>query len=264
VHRLSDLWGYIGARHYPGDSVRFRVVADYIVKRLALAGVVSLSTLIDAAVAPSSWTASILRELGVAKVVEIPNAVSVEPRSRSLENSGVPRLGFVSHRVDDRRKGFREMYEVLSPLICAGAIRLVVFGQTGETFRSQFGERVEFRGSFEREDLGDVFDSFDILVCPSREDNSPNVVCEALANGVPSIVQADSGMSSYVSETTGGFFDFYERRASSSGKFLDVATGIMDEYDVFRARCIDFAVSRLSLDAVGSQYLDLYRSFYLP
>ncbi|WP_119067291.1 glycosyltransferase family 4 protein [Rubrobacter indicoceani] len=65
--------------------------------------------------------------------------------------------------------------------------------------------RVNFAGPFQRERVGEVLGSLDVLVVPSRwYENQPGVILEAFASGIPVVATDLGGMSEFVHHEKNG------------------------------------------------------------
>lgn len=65
--------------------------------------------------------------------------------------------------------------------------------------------RIEFRGPFQRERVGEVLSSLDTLVVPSRwYENQPGVILEGFASGMPVVATDLGGMSEFVRHEENG------------------------------------------------------------
>jgi glycosyltransferase involved in cell wall biosynthesis len=114
-------------------------------------------------------------------------------------------------------------------------------------------------GPFSRSEISRVYDSFDILLCPSSVDNSPNVVIEALSHGRPVIAQLGTGMDSYISTDTGRLIDFGGDSRSVAADLTVATEEILSDYECFSRQASEYVRSKLSPKVVGNAYLQLYR-----
>lgn len=250
VQRLSDFWPYHGSKHYnlaPPDPPSF---ADRLLRRMIFDG----SGEPDAFVAPSQWLAAVLADR---QPTVIRNAVTsptgVTPRDRL---GAKIRFGFISNPIDDPRKGLMSVPHVLEAFAAhAGPVALHLFGQgSDQAMKSTNCVEVVAHPPFKRDAVAAVFTNFDILLCPSKLDNSPNVMTEALAHAVPVVAQIGSGMDSYLEPTFGALIDFdgrVERSAAQIGSLLRA-------YPAASKAARRFAMAELSPQKIGEEYKALY------
>jgi glycosyltransferase involved in cell wall biosynthesis len=248
-HRMSDFWPYMGCAHYPEKGDRFGKFDRYFYRNH------SFDLFLDAhRVAPSHW---LISELANSKIFQspihfIPNAISkggpINTRTPVLSHV---KIGFVSSSLNDERKGLDRVVRFVDD----DRFELNLFG-LGNIDHLRFENcTVVSHGSFVSSDLPSVFSNFDILVCPSYYDNSPNVVLEAMSFGIPVIGAAKTGMNSYITADTGHLFDF---SAGSKSDFFDLVNRIIHNYPKYREGCLAH-IESFSPDSIGARYVDLYR-----
>ena len=141
--------------------------------------------------------------------------------------------------------------------------KLHVFGKANaSTKRFNYGFPINFLPPFRVSERSAAFSIFDILICPSVLDNSPNVVCEAFSEGVPVIGQSGTGIDSYITDCDNGYLhDFKSYRAEPYclGRKLD---SVVASYSEFSRAAKMTAKFELSYETIGGQYLRLYRSTF--
>ncbi len=147
-------------------------------------------------VAPSRWLAGEARKsslLGRFDVDVIPNGLDVEifrPRDRGVarEVLGLPRDGkivlFVADSVTGYRKGFDLLEEALRGLVGELDVTLAALGGSG---RMALEGAVPLGRIDNEHVLSHVYSAADLFVLPTRADNLPNVLVEAMACGLPCV-----------------------------------------------------------------------------
>jgi glycosyltransferase involved in cell wall biosynthesis/MoaA/NifB/PqqE/SkfB family radical SAM enzyme len=166
---------------------------------------------IDRFLVPSRTVGDFLIEQGIDsnKVFPWPYGLDVSrivpqvsPRPR-----GPLRFGFMGRVIPV--KGIGLLLEAFREV--RGDVTLEVWGQANGSLpwlRALSGDdpRVTFRGGYEHDDLPGVLRSFDVLVAPSLWlENSPLVIQEALAAGIPVVTSDFGGMAELVDEGRHGF-----------------------------------------------------------
>jgi phosphatidylinositol alpha 1,6-mannosyltransferase len=127
------------------------------------------------------------------------------PRHRTA-NDGVLRIGYVGRVTPEKRVRFLE--EIESALLAAGSRRfsiLVVGDGSEREWLAQNLQHAEFAGILRGQALAEAYANMDLFVFPSRTDTYGNVVQEAAASGVPSIVTAEGGPQHLVVPGVTGF-----------------------------------------------------------
>jgi glycosyltransferase involved in cell wall biosynthesis len=146
-------------------------------------------------VAPSHWLAEQARKsalLGRFDVEVVPNGLDVEtfaPRDKTAARDvlGLPRdariVLFAADNVGDHRKGMDLLLKAVEEL-SLGPVTLVAIGSVG----GRLPEGSVSLGRIENGRLmSHVYSAADVFVLPTRADNLPNVLVEALACGVPCV-----------------------------------------------------------------------------
>lgn len=147
-------------------------------------------------VAPSQWLADEARRsslLGRFDVEVVPNGLDVgtfTPRDRRVARDvlGLPHdahvVLFAADAVDDHRKGMDLLLEAISGLDTRSPVVLAAMGASG----AQVPEGSVSLGRIENIHLMSyVYSAADLFVLPTRADNLPNVLLEAMACGVPCV-----------------------------------------------------------------------------
>lgn len=226
---LHDEWAFTGGSHYIGGTVRgeaewngihqidegLRLLA--VEERLRKKRV--FSSLPIHVIAPSRWIA---RE-AAASGVFAPERIHVVPYGFDLsifhpapDDSGarVPEevvLAFGCQLVEDPRKGYRQFCEALvlccedvdfAAAVAAGKIRVVTFGKAPEN--TVVPLPVSHLGEMEEPGVAEVLRNASAFVCPTLDDNLPNVVMESLSCGTPVLGFSTGGVPDMVTEGVDG------------------------------------------------------------
>ena len=287
VWRLSDLWPFTGGCHYPGDCRGYerrcggcpqlgsRIEWDITRHgwRSRARGYRDLDLTV---VAPSRWIAHCAgaSSLFANRPIEvIPTGVDTDlfrPRDRSAARA---ELGLPAERdlilfgalgaTDDPRKGFAQLAAALRQLAGTPAAKnaaLVVFG-SGEGAHdpsAEGGLPTTMLGRIdEPRRLAALYAAADVLVCPSLEDNLPNVALEALAAGTPVAAFAIGGMPDIVDDRICGRL----ARAVDPAALAEAVGWLLDAKrtgaDLGKA-AREKAISRFDLKHCAQRYRDLF------
>lgn len=227
VWTLHDMWAVTGGCHYTAGCTRFTEGCGMC----PLLGSTSRndlsrgtwrhkqrawSTLAATLITPSRWLAEVVRSsplLGHLPVEVIPNGVDMQifrPFERAVAREvlglpdGVPLVAFGAYRLGDPRKGGDFLAGALRALDMKGEADLVVFGAQDappvEGYRVHaFGEIRDARL------LALLYSAVDVLVVPSRQDNLPNTVMEALACGTPCVAFEVGGLPDLITHRMNGY-----------------------------------------------------------
>jgi len=230
VWTLHDSWPFTGGCHLPGDCVRYREVCgacpalgsadeDDLSRRLIRRKQRAWFELVAAGgihfVAPSRWIADAARSSTLAGGLPleiIPNGVDMarfQPRDREAarERLRLPResrtvLFSGLEGLGDRNKGFDLLLAALGRMETSTPdFRLLVIGAKAPdvAFPDALRDRTHFAGQVDDEDLvAWHLAAADLLVLPSRQENQPNLVVEAMACGRPVVAFRTSGLPELV------------------------------------------------------------------
>lgn len=135
---------------------------------------------------------AIIKEIGVStdKIMELPSGVEADVVANSVTGNHTP-TRFIFLGRYERRKGIEELNSAIKSV-------------TGKSFEFHFvgpipGEkkitdsRVIYHGEIrDKEKLTGILRSCDVLVCPSWSEGMPNVILEAMANGL-AVIATDVG-----------------------------------------------------------------------
>ncbi|MBN8759972.1 MAG: glycosyltransferase [Thiobacillus sp.] len=207
VWTLHDTWAFTGGCHYTGNCDGFRAQcgscpqlgsiqdtdlshAIWHRKRNAYAQM-DLTV-----VAPSHWLADVARQSGLfagRRIEVIPNGLDTDvfqPLDKGAAKSflGIdlthPVLLFGAQWLTDRRKGGDLLAAALARLDFP--CTLLTFGEGVFTLDTHPNITVRALGTLHDDiSLAAMYSAADLFICPSREDNLPNTVAEALACGTP-------------------------------------------------------------------------------
>jgi len=170
---------------------------------------------IDRVIVPSRIMAEMLQRHGLkrARTIYLPYGINTEciPRRTDRGTAGVLRIGFMGTLTE--HKGCHVLIEAVRSLPRSTPVELVIHGKLHEfpeyaaRLRAlvQDDTRIHFRGAFHSSDVGAVLLQLDIVVCPSLwYENTPLVIYEAMAAGVPVIASNLGGMAESVKKDVNG------------------------------------------------------------
>jgi len=176
---------------------------------------------VDAFISPSAFLAERYVDWGLPseRVHVISNALTAPqaPDSANEHHSGVLRVSFLGQHTPF--KGLGLLLDAVSLLDAdtLEGIHLNIFGSGADRFGPEFaksitghpassGSSVRFRGSYTNDRVGTLLTETDVLVVPSTwYENSPVVIEEALAMGVPVLCSDIGGMREKVREGVDGW-----------------------------------------------------------
>jgi glycosyltransferase involved in cell wall biosynthesis len=229
IWTLHDMSAFTGGCHYSGGCDRFKSgcgncpqvhrsshrdvsAAGFRVKRRSLRGrqltVVSPSHWLcqlakQSVVWPDRTTFHVIR-LGF-DLNELRPAEKTDAKAQFGMNGDSVTIGFGADDIQNRRKGFDLLASALSQIDTHTNLECLVLGgganATCESELVRRNGRLRMRPvgylSCQKE-IAQFFSACDLVVVPSREDNSPQIGLEAMACGTPVVAFNVGGISEYV------------------------------------------------------------------
>jgi glycosyltransferase involved in cell wall biosynthesis len=233
----------------------------------------------SAIIAISSEIRAELRELGVSsdRIRQIPNGVDTErfrPADEARRRSARSALRLEPDRpvalfvgILNARKNVHWLLDRWEARSDRTAVTLVLAGPASEDPNDSIRQRVERMSADEgsgvqwigvQERVEDVYAAADLLILPSEAEGMPNVVLEAMAAGVPSLVTDGSGIRDLMGTVEQTMLPI---RFGDADAFDEAITLLTKELPGLRA--VGAAARRraeevFSLDSVALRYRDLY------
>ncbi len=248
--RLSRLRGF------RGRALDFDARKPLLIELLATADVI---------LAPTRSLASRYSEVGLGREIRLwpfGHDLRWAERVERRADSGRLVFGFVGRIAEE--KGVHVLVEAASRLGgFAATVGVEVWGDPGQesayTARCRSlpanGVPVRFRGPFGRDRLAEVYGQIDVLVVPSIwDENSPLVVHEAFAAGVPVIASDVGGLREVVADGTDGLLF-----PSGDAKALAGAMARIAEDSTLLAGLRSSIRPGRSADAAAAELADVYR-----
>lgn len=285
VWTLHDSWAFTGGCHIPGECVRYRRACGAC-PLLGSRREADLSRILWrrkrrawrnldlTLIAPSAWLAGCATSSSLfqdTRIEVIPNGIDVRlyrpiPRQTARELLGLPQdrgvilFGGVAIS-GDRNKGGDLLMAALGKLTAARpnpGVDLVIFGAETGAFPNA-GLNTHYLGRL-RDDisLSLAYSAADLFVLPSRSENLPNTIMEAMACAVPCVAFNQGGVPGMVSHRETGYLaapESPEDLAAGMAWLLDDRTA--------RERCSrnsrTRAESEYAIGHVVRRHLELYR-----
>lgn len=230
---------------------------------------------VDTCVSPSKYISQSAIVSGVfsrSRHVVIPNCVPVDvftPLARdqfrkmlTLSNQFVIAVG--AHSLSDVNKGFDLFLESLEQIFVhfrcdKSRFCLLLFGSCGDDVILPDGLQCIKMGKVPSQDLVKVYAAADVLVVPSREENFPNVIIEALSCGTPYVGFKTGGVSDMVDlvPLCGKIVDTYDTRAMAQA-LIDLQSESDELRQIRRCACRQSVMEHCCPSNVSKNYIDEY------
>lgn len=278
VWTLHDTWAFTGGCHYTGDCDGFTKecgacpqlgsTRDDDLSRTVWRRKQRVYSGLDlAVVTPSHWLADVARSsslLAGRRVEVIPNGLDTnvfKPIDRRVAkeylgvDSAKPVLLFGAQWLTDWRKGGDLLCDAITHLDFP--CTLLVFGEGNLSLQTDDRVTVRAVGTLKDDmSLAMMYSAADIFVCPSREDNLPNTVAEALACGTPCAAFDVNGLPEMIEHQKTGWL-------AKAFDAEDLAAGIgwlarHPDQESLRQAARDKALADYSMERMMERYAALY------
>ena len=227
VWTLHDQWPFTGGCHYAGACERFEAQCgrcpqlasendNDITNALWLKKSDAFGKSDITVVAPSHWMAGLAKRSSLfadKRVEVIPNGLDTdvfrpigrdEARKALKIETTLPVILFGAPLVSELRKGGDLLAEVIK--IIDFPCVVAMFGLGELAFEGKAGITVHHLGEIaDDEMMARVYSAADVFVCPSRIDNLPNTVAEALACGLPCVAFDVGGLPDMINHKINGW-----------------------------------------------------------
>lgn len=225
-------------------------------------------------VACSKWLEGQAKQSALLKnqiVTNIPNPIDTrifckQDKEQARRAFGLPEnkqlILFVSQRVTDERKGVNYFIEALQQLVTEHPAMkqntgVVILGGHSAEVAARLPIPAYALGYVsDAEKIASVYNSADLFVLPSLEDNLPNTIMEAMACGIPCVGYRVGGIPEEIDHLKNGYVAAYK-------DVNDLARGIYwvlneAEYDALSTQAIEKVISCYSQKAVSLRYIEVY------
>lgn len=207
------------------------------------------------------------------QITSIPNSIDTNiyhplDKQEARLSAGLPAGGrriilFVSQRVTDERKGMVYFIEAIERLVALypamkEKLAVAVLGRHAEDIADKLPLPVYPLGYVNDEKkIVSVYNSADVFVLPSLEDNLPNTIMEAMACGVPCVGFDVGGIPEMIDHEING----YVARFKDSDDLMRGIRWVLDpntDYALLSHRAIRKVTSAYSERSVALKYIEVY------
>lgn len=288
VWTLHDMWAITGGCHYSSGctkfidqcsdcpSLLFKSENDLSNKIFSRKKKI-LENLNLTIITCSKWLAGEAlrsRLLSDKKIITIPNPLDTNlfkpfNKIKAKENFKFPLdkkiILIGAMNLKDERKGFRYLIEglnIINNLKIKNKlnIELVVFGKLDQNVLSRIPFNVHQLGKLNNEnEIVMSYNSADVYVAPSLEDNLPNTVMEAMACGVPVVAFNVGGIPDMVDDRVNGFL----AKLKSSEELAKGIELILSDEDLQRRVSLaarEKVTKNFDQKIIAEKYLETYKS----
>lgn len=289
VWTMHDQWSYTGICHYVGNCTNYKAECRgcFFLKNTSKK---DLSTKIFSKkkniyskagkfnfVGCSKWIANCARESALVSenimITSIPNPIDIhvyKPCSKAMARNifNLPQdkklILFGAVKVTDERKGLKFFIDACNELfehyrLVKENIGIVIFGKEISALKDLFSFPVYGIDYLTNsQDIVMLYNSADIFVTASLEDNLPNTIMESMACGTPCVGFNVGGIPEMIDHKENGYVANYKDSK-------DLATGISwllqeADYNSLSENARKKVLEHYCEDVVAKQYIELYKS----
>lgn len=194
-----------------------------------------------------------------AKITPYPLDTSAwQPRHENLDNDVILFVGRV-----ERRKGADALIRAMKRVwLVRPNAKLILVGSVDpkmdEMLESSKDDRIVIIGKVALDRLQKYYCLATLLAVPSRWDNSPNVIYEGMASGLPVVATNVGGIPELVRDGETGYLVEVDDDEALAGRIFDILTNPRLAEDMGRA-AREIAISQYDIAVVADETLEHYR-----
>lgn len=287
VWTMHDMWPFTGGCHYTGICEQYKTICTkcyqlskekttFLSKLIFDNKVKSYKNVNIVCVSPSKWLAECAKKsylLKNKKIVVIQNGLDLsiyknidKNTARNLLNLDKDKkyvlFGAMSS-TSDKRKGYDLLKKALSILkqnFNIKNIELLVFGASKPERIENLGFNITYLGQINDDVyLNILYNCADVFVAPSREDNLPNTVVEAISCGLPVVAFDIGGMPDIIEHKENGYLAVPFNEAELA-KGINFMLESKEKWNMLSQNALKKAKQTYDINLVSQKYIDLYKS----
>ncbi|WKN33492.1 glycosyltransferase [Porifericola rhodea] len=268
---FHDMNPFLGGLHYQGDLNRNRDNAELIalnqkeldIKAKALSHFKALTV-----ITPSEWLKKASQESEIFKNYphyHIANGLDTQifkyydpTFARSVFNIPTDKkiFLFVSDRLGNYRKGMDLLKGAIDSITLKEEIVICTLGEGNFSINKNNIQPLPLHSINDERLISLLYAAVDYVIIPSREDNLPNVMIEAMACGTPIISFPIGGMKEIIQT---GFNGILAKNLSADALKIAIEEAISDKYIFSKRDIIDYAQRHFNIVKQADKYLALYK-----
>ncbi|MCW3788630.1 glycosyltransferase family 4 protein [Plebeiibacterium sediminum] len=287
VWTMHDMWPFTGGCHYADDCRNYiyncgncpflkRPNSDDLSFKIHQK---KMEIWKDANIHPvscSKWLGTLAQEsslLKFKKVSSIPNPINTEEfEPKNMQECrtqfGLPLdkklILFGAADISDPRKGANYLMKALQILNTEhphlkNDIELVIFGKTKDSDLSQYPFKVHAMNFISgTSDMVNLYNSADVFILPSLQDNLPNTVMEAQACGIPVVSFNIGGVPEMIDDNNTGFLTPIK---DSDALASNIHKALFEcDTPTIKNNARKFVLDHYSNKTIAEKYINLYSS----
>ena len=215
-----------------------------------------LNKLADVVFSYGGKITDLISELGIErnKIVEIPGAIEQDYIRKEITPTG-KEIKFVFVGRYERRKGIVELHQALKELIKSHQNFEFHFVGPIPQEKQIIAKQIIYHGELKnKNEVFDILDICDVLVCPSHSEGMPNVILEAMARGLAILASNVGAVGLLVNERNGLLLS----NSNPSSILLGIETFINKtslEVDKMKLTSLQIVKSTFTWEAIVKEFL---------
>ena len=205
------------------------------------------------------------------RVTSIPNTIDTHTFRPSCQKEARRRVRlpedkrvilFVSQKVTDERKGMPYFIKAMQKLLelhpdLRDNTVVALLGSHSDEVAAQMPVPAFPLGYVaDEKDIASIYNSADVYVLPSLEDNLPNTIMEAMACGVPCVGFRVGGIPEMIDHRQNGYVAHFKNAADlAEGLYWTLCTA---DRDALRANAVAKVAQAYSQQSVATRYIEVY------
>ncbi len=286
VWTLHDSWAFTGGCHIPYDCTKYIEGCRDCSQIQPIYGVDLAKKVFDSKinnycsakfgiVTPSKWLADCAAKSRILKgkqICVIPNPLDVNrfhPMDKQLtrEILGLPKdkkiiLFGAMNSTSDENKGFRFLYEAIkgfNKFWKGTEVEIIVFGSGEPENAPDFGLPTHYMGRLNDDiSLSLLYSSADVMIVPSKSENFPNTVLEAMGAGTPCVAFRIGGIPDQIIHLENGYLAKpYDSNDLANG--IEYVLSDDTRWEELSRNARDKVVANYREDKIAKRYISLYK-----
>lgn len=285
VWTMHDMWPFTGICHHADDCLNYQTTCrncPYLLKPgdkdLSYKTFRRKQKMLQKAnitfVGCSQWIEGLAKKSALIQgfpITNIPNAINTYvfkpcPQNNAREKSRLPQdkklLLFGSMKVTDKRKGFSYLAEACNLLNqehpeLKDKIGIVVVGLQSNTISNTLPFPVyPMNYVADEKEMVNIYNSVELYVTPSLQENLPNTIMEAMACGVPCVGFKIGGIPEMINHQQNGYLAEYKSAADLAKGIYWILTN--PNYESLSKEACRKVVNNYSEGIIAKKYTDIY------
>lgn len=287
IWTMHDMWPFTGGCHYTGCCDQYKICCNkcwqlaknkdtFLSKLIFNNKIKSYSNVNMICVSPSKWLAKCAKNsylLRNKKITVIQNGLDLNIYKKinkniarnlfNLNKDSKYILFGAMNSTSDKRKGYDLLKKALGILknnFNIPNIKLLVFGANQPEKPEKLGFDVQYLGQIHDDiSLNLLYNCADVFVAPSREDNLPNTVVEAISCGLPAVAFNIGGMPDIIEHKKNGYLaiPFDEKELAKGISFVLEDN---EQWKMLSRNALEKAKQTFDINLVSQKYIKLYQN----